>query len=68
MACYLSNNLARFCSRNRVRTSRGRAVLRLLMLCLMTILPINANASEGGATDPVLTARAAVLLVGRLIN
>ncbi len=62
MASYLSNKLARFSSRNRVRTSRGRAIFQLMMLCLVVNLPMNAFASDGSATDSVLTARKAVLV------
>ena len=62
MACYLSNKLARFSSRNRVRTFRGRAIFRLLMLCLVVKLPMNAFASDGSATESLLTARKAVLV------
>ena len=62
MACHSSNKLARFLSHSRGRTSRGRAIFRLLMWCLLVTLPIKAHASEGGATESVLTARAAVLV------
>ena len=62
MACHSSNKLARYLSHSRGRTSLGRAIFRLLMLCLLVNLPIKAHASEGGATESVLTARAAVLV------
>ena len=62
MACLLSNKLARFSIGSRARASRGRALFRLLMFCLVVNQSTNALASEARATESPLTARAAVLV------